>query len=109
MLRLNGDSIKMTRGDTAYFEITVYTPDGEIYELQKKDRLVFTVRETPKKTSGSPPLLEKSFQDRTIKLVPEDTNFLKYGKYFWDVEIIFANGDVNTVCAGTLTLAYEVS
>ena len=97
MLRLNGDSIKMTRGDTAYFEITVYTPDGEIYELQKKDRLVFTVRETPKKTSGSPPLLEKSFQD------------IKYGKYFWDVEIIFANGDVNTVCAGTLTLAYEVS
>lgn len=107
MLKINGNSIKLTRGDTAYLEITIYTPDGKVYELQKNDKLEFCVREFPKKQQNCPPLLDKVFEDRTIKINPNDTNFLKYGRYFWDVSLIFANGDINTVCSGDITFVYE--
>ena len=108
MLNINGNSIKLTRGDTAYIEITIYTPTGEVYELQDGDTLQFCIREFPKKQNNRPPLLNKTFNNRTVKILPNDTNALKYGRYYYDVSLIFANGDINTVCAGDITLTYEI-
>lgn len=109
MLQVIDNSIKMTRGDSAYFEIDVYTPEGGIYELQDGDKLHFTVRTHPaKKSNSEPPLIEKTFYNNRIKFVPEDTDFIKYGRYFWDCTLVFANGDINTVCSGDITFTYEV-
>ena len=107
MLNINGTDIKMTRGDSVILNMVIYTPDGNVYEMQNGDSLYFTVRELPKKTSDSP-LIEKTFSNNDIKLTPADTMFLKYGRYFWDVTLIFSDGDVNTVASGYITLTYEV-
>lgn len=107
MLEINEDSIKMTRGDDGYFDLTIYTPNGrDIYEVRKGDRVVFSVRSKPRKTPGCVLLMEKEFKNNKIKLNADDTKFMKPGTYYYDCEIKFPTGDVNTVCEGTFTLVY---
>lgn len=109
MLRIVDNSVTLTRGDSAYINIVPLTPDGEVYELDPADRIYFTLRRSPKRDEGSNPcLIEKTFWENAIKLDPQDTQFLNYGKYFYDVELIFKNGDVSTICSGTFTLTYEI-
>lgn len=107
MLKINANSITFTRGDTAYLNIAIYKPSGDIYQMQQGDEIHFCIREFPK-TQNCPPLIQKTFEDYTIKILPEDTKYLKYGRYFWDATLIFANGDINTICSGDITLTYEI-
>lgn len=105
MLQIIENSITMTRGDSVYFEIVCWTPDKKVYELEIGDKIRYCLRNVPNK--NSPPLLEKVFKDNQIKLDPEDTNFLKYGRYFWDCTLEFNNGDINTIASGDITLTYN--
>ena len=107
MLSINGNEIKMTRGDTVVLNMTIYTPEGKVYELNSGDKLYFTVKTLPK-DEKTPPLIEKVFTCNDITLEPIDTQFLKYGRYFWDSTLEFADGSINTVASGWLTLGYEV-
>lgn len=109
MLRIVDNSITLTRGDSAYINIVPLTPSGDVYELESTDRIYFTLRRSPKKDNNSnPPLIEKTFWENAIKIDPKDTQFLNYGKYYYDVELIFKNGDISTLCSGTFTISYEI-
>ena len=83
----------MTRGDTESLRITVYR-DGEEYALQDGDKLVFTLKQS---VFSKNILLQKNFIDNEIKIEHEDTKDLNYGTYYYDVQLTFANGDVQTV------------
>ena len=54
-------------------------------------------------------LFEKEFESNEIKIEGGDTAFLKYGRYFYDCSLIFADGDINTICAGNFTITHEVN
>lgn len=94
----------MTVGDSAYLELALLndedgnplTPPQE-YSLQEGDAVVFYLKRS---AYDKKPLLAKTFTDAVIRLTPHDTVGLEPGKYFYYVQIVFANNDVNTVIDG---------
>ena len=109
MLRMSGNDIYMTRGDSASFSLVIYNGKN-IYTLQEGDNVVFTIRQIPKNTPTIPtPLLNKVFGNNTIVLNPNDASFLQYGQYKYDVQITFSDGGVNTILAGNIFLQSEVT
>lgn len=108
---LNG-KIQLTRGDTAIMNCSVVNQDAEKteYIMQDGDVLVFTVRSEPKSDSSDGYLIQKTFIDKQIKLVPEDSNSIPYGEYIYDVQLTFANGDINTIIpANIIAICDEVT
>lgn len=91
--------IRLTRGDTARFLVTVLDGEGEEYTVQPDDVVRFTI-----KTSTLEPeaiVRKQIIGDANIYIAPEDTENLSYGKYVYDVEITTAIGDVYTVIEPT--------
>lgn len=101
------NNISLTRGDTAKITITIETNDGSIYEPAEGDQVIFTVKRHP---TDKQPILVKQIPTDTLLLVltPEDTKDLDFGSYRFDVQLLFANGDVDTFIENkTLEITYE--
>ena len=98
--------ISLVRGDTLKVRIEILN-DGEIYTPQNGDTLRFAMK---KDYSSSRVLINKSIPTDTLilHLKPEDTKKLAFGEYVYDIEITFANGDVDTFISGILNLKSEV-
>jgi hypothetical protein len=97
MLYVNADNtIKLTRGDTAYLDITV-TEDstGEPYVMKAGDKLTMTVKKTCK---DSECYFSKTVEDSTLIVIePVDTARLAFGNYMYDVQLDTSAGEVFTV------------
>jgi len=108
VIKIN-NSIFIIRGDTRYFTIKLInplTPTTE-YVPQTGDVVTFTVK---RNTDVSDIIFQKNFTDRELKIEPTDTKYLPYGSYVYDVQITFANGDINTVIPPSLfSVTGEVS
>lgn len=102
MLQIVENNIKLTKGDDAYLQIVIYDSNNNIYELQDGDKLIFMIKQLPKK--DAPSIITKNFQNNQIKLESKDTNFLKSGRYFWFCDLYFKNGDINTVNSGEIEI-----
>lgn len=93
MLTIEEKKIYFTRGDTGYFTI-----DISGYEPTDGDKLVFTV----KKEIGGEKLIQKEINiGDTFILNPEDTRNLDYGKYWYDIEVQTATGQIFTIIEKT--------
>ena len=92
MFLIEDTSIKITRGDSAEFDITVYDADGNIYELQEGDKVEFTVKEN---VYAKTALRQKTGTQGQIK--PGDTASLSYQNYVYDVQVTLADGTVDTI------------
>lgn len=99
MLRIKGNSIYLTRGDTAVFTLTVYYPGSgkEEYVPQDGDVIYFTVRAEAKQKDETDYVIQKIFDGGSITILPSDTKDLDYGDYVYDVQITTAEGVVNTI------------
>lgn len=94
MLYIDGSTIKLTRGDTAYLTIPLTTEVGA-YEIHPEDTLTFSVK---KNTRDDEYAFQKVITgDNTFHILPEDTAGLVFGKYTYDVQLDDYNGDVFTV------------
>lgn len=106
--KVKGNTIIMTRGDTLKVKVNLSNKDGTPYTPQEGD----TIRFACKQDYGEYPLLirkEVPTDTMLLKLEPSDTKELSFGDYVYDIEITFANGDVDTfVDRGTLRLTEEV-
>lgn len=101
---IKGKRITLTRGDTFPCEVKAYNPDGSEYEMQAGDSMRFMLSEQ----AGGPTILTKQVVDGSFQLDPADTDQLDFGTYFFDVQMTFASGTVDTfICEGQLTLADE--
>lgn len=96
----SNNSIRLTRGDTAWFSITVHNPIlNEEYEVGENDTLTLTVK---KRATDLEPLVQKTIvYENIFHLEPEDTSDLAFGKYQYDVQITTGNGDVYTIIPPT--------
>lgn len=99
MLEIGNDfSIKLTRGDTAYFEVEIKNEiDGKIkiYEVQEGDKLYFTVK---KSYTDTVPVIQKVVHGgNVVHIEPEDTEGLDFGSNKYDVQLNTKDGDVYTV------------
>lgn len=105
---VKGTAISLTRGDTCTIKIDILDQDGMIYLPREGDVVRFAAKKDFSK--GAPAILkEVPIDTMVLKLDPEDTKQLEYGKYVYDVELTKANGDVDTfITKGTLALTEEV-
>ncbi len=81
--------------------------NDEIYTPVNGDRIRFAMKQN---YSSSRVLVNKSIPIDTLilHLEPNDTKKLTFGDYVYDIEITFANGDVDTFIRGELKLEPEV-
>lgn len=107
MLKIAGNQITITRGNSATIEITPYIGSLETpVILSEDDKVLFTVKDSFKKIKFKK-VLTKENQDSstgavTLTLFPEDTiNFLEQN-YSYDCVLIYTNGDAYTFIPSSL-------
>jgi len=109
MFTICGKTIRMTRGDTLRAIINAETPSGSLYIPEAGDTVRFAMK---KDWDSDTVILTKSVPIDTMMLVlePEDTEDLDYGRYVFDVQLTYDNGDVDTfIPRGVLIITQEVS
>ena len=101
MLNIYEDNtIDLTRGDTCAIIVTIYDLNGDEYELQTGDVLLFTMKIN---CETQDIVVQKDItSDSIISLTHNDTKSLAYGSYVYDVQLTTAGGDVYTVIAPAL-------
>lgn len=106
MHSVENNAITLTRGDSFYASLHMRIKRGqeqEDYVPQEGDYIRFYLKRNLMSADGSrfidsKPLISKSIPNETLilHLAPEDTSKLSFGEYVYDIEIEFANGDVDT-------------
>lgn len=94
MQEIKGTAITLTKGDSFYCHIEL-TKGGEPYAPEQADVVRFGLK---KSFTDSEALVSKVIPNDTLILYlsPEDTKTLAIGKYVYDLEVTYANGDVDT-------------
>ena len=95
MVKIVGTAIQMTRGDTLKALVGMKIQGGEEYRPVEGDVVRFAMK---KKYSDEEELISKVIPNDTLMLhlEPQDTKELEFGKYVYDIQITYANGDVDT-------------
>lgn len=107
------DTITMPRGDLRGVNFNVYDASGA--EVSKPfTQVTFTVKNSP---NSRKIVVQKKLTDGTIKrngntysftIQPEDTDYLEYGAYYYDIELI--RGDaLHQTFVGKLILTEEIT
>ena len=108
MVRINGKTITMTRGDSLHAVVNMVNMDGTPFVPAEGDIVLFVANTT---YGGTSTLIEVEVphDTLTLNLEPEDTADLEIGNYVWEMKLIKADGDVDTfIDKGTLRLDQEV-
>ena len=93
----NNNTINLTRGDNCDIIVTVYDLNGDEYELQTGDTMLFTIKIN---CETQDIVIQKDItEDSIISLSHNDTKSLAYGSYVYDVQLTTAGGEVYTVIA----------
>lgn len=99
---INRTTITLTRGDTFLAEVNILR-DNKPYTPEAGDRVRFALKHSLLNPDGTDfrdpdPLILKDIPIDTmvLRLDPEDTKSLGFGRYAYDIEITFANGIVDT-------------
>lgn len=94
MLYIEGQTIRLTRGDTAYLQIPLTTAVGA-YEMAPEDTLTFSVKKNTRDVEYS--FQKKVTGSNNVHILPIDTSALAFGQYTYDVQLDTNDGDVFTV------------
>lgn len=110
MLKISGYKISLTRGDSAYINLTINTDNG-IYEMNDGDKVRVQVRDVP---NTGDLMFEGDIEQINGEIVwhiyPEQTTYLDVKTYYWDAQLCTANGDVFTfIPASQFKLLDEVT
>lgn len=109
MVSISGTTIKMTRGDTLRVILTLKDEEGNTYIPVSGDQIRFAMKRT---YNESTPILIKEIPNDSLELwiEPEDTkNLPQPSSYVYDIQITYANGDVDTfIDKAKLQLTEEV-
>ena len=108
MLKINGTTITLTRGDTLRASLEILDAEGNTYTPTQGDVIRFAMK---KSYSDSTCLIEKQIPNDTLMLSldPSDTKDLPFGSYVYDIEITFESGAVDTfIDKATFRISEEV-
>lgn len=106
MLKISGNKISLTRGDSAY--ITLHIDD---YELNDGDVVRVQVRDVPNTgellVEGD---VDVSGEEIVWHIYPAQTSNLEVKTYYWDAQLETSNGDIFTfIPASPFKLLDEVT
>ena len=100
-------AVTLTRGDTATLEIS-FTGDAPT----AADTVVAAIKKSPGQLTA---ILERTLtrqEDGTylLRIESEDTQPLPFGRYFWDLRVLYADGQVTTpFAAASFTVTQVVT
>ena len=105
MFKLNGTEISLTRGDTLCLQVKALRKfTGEEYTPVEGDKIRFALKHSDMVAGRTAfkdvnPIIVKDIPISTmqLKLDPIDTKDLKFDTYTYDIELTFANGEVDTI------------
>ena len=94
MYSIKGTTITLTKGDSFYCQLTL-KKDGQTYTPEQGDVIRFAMK---KDIFDAQPVISKTVPNESLilHLDPTDTKTLALGKYIYDLEITFADGDIDT-------------
>ena len=96
MLKVSRNKIVLTRGDTAYLSLSVTDESGNTYTPSEGDKIYFRVKKSA--VSGSLLLEKEAYIDTmTLEIKPEDTAWLEFGSYRYEIELVTEVGEHFTV------------
>lgn len=92
---VNGTVITLTRGDTFISDLTIVDPSGENYIPTEGETVRFEMRKY--KTDREAILaIDIPIASLQLRLAPEQTENLPFGRYVYDISLTKVNGDVDT-------------
>lgn len=94
MLQITDNAVILTRGDNADIIVNITDGNGDPYTLDEDDVLLFTMK---RNCETSEIILQKTLVNSVISLDHDDTKDLKYGRYYFDVQLTNVSGEVYTV------------
>lgn len=96
MLKISGNKISLTRGDSAYITLTIETNNGT-YTLEDGDEVRVQVRDVPNTGElmfdGEVEVLNNEI---IWHIYPRQTSGLEVKTYYWDAQLQTSNGDIFT-------------
>ena len=108
MQSINGKKITLTKGDTLKATVSIVDSTGQAYTPQTGDVIRFAMK---RDYTDESVLVTKTIPNDTLllTLASADTHSLEAGDYVYDIQITYANGDVDTfIDRGTMVLTEEV-
>lgn len=98
MIKVSGNDIYLTRGDTFKAQVVMKDAEGNTYTPVTGDVVRFAMKRTREDRT---PLLNITIPNDTmlLSIYPEDTHELEFGQYIYDIEITTASGIVDTFIA----------
>lgn len=94
MYTIKGTKITLTKGDSFYCQIAL-KKNGNPYTPEQGDSIRFVMK---KNYTDSTVVIEKTIpiDTMTLAIASADTKTLACGTYQYDMEITFADGDIDT-------------
>lgn len=108
MLKIDGTTIILTRGDSLVVKLDIYDSEGNTYTPASGDTIRFAMK---KSYSDSECLITKVIPNDTmmLSLAPSDTKDLTFGSYVYDIELTYESGAVDTfIDKATFRISEEV-
>ena len=105
---VSGTSITLTRGDTFKRTLVLTDSEGNPFTPETGDEIRFALK---RRVKDEEVLINKIIPNDTLmlKLDPEDTKELPFGRYCYDIQITYQNGDVDTfITVSSFELTEEV-
>lgn len=105
--KIRRNKIQLVRGDTLRAKLTLQDKAGNLYIPTADDEIIFTVK---RNAMTNQILIQKTVTDGEVVLNPSDTENLEFGAYVYDVQVVLANGNKDTVIqANVFELLPEVT
>lgn len=97
-MEISGTTITLPRGDSAWIRFPMYVMDdeeseGELYTLHEGDKCYFALKGD---YEDEEPVIKRLLDGYVLHLLPEDTEGLELGTYYYDCHIVYADGDRQT-------------
>lgn len=109
MIKVEGNTITMTRGDTLVVTLTLKNADGTAYTPVEGDAVRFAMK---RNFNDAQCVIEKTIStaDMTLTLASNDTKKLPQpSKYVYDMQITKSDGTVDTFISDYLFIKEEVN
>ena len=104
MFLIEDNNITMTKGDSGFFTLKLYSGDKSEYVITQGDKITFTVKKN--KESFCDVVLEK--KGDKIVLEKQDTEKIPSGEYVYDITLEKGTSDRCTVAEGKFILRKAV-